>query len=62
MKCICGYEKIGSMWNEEGEYVNVDPEKEPFVRVFVKARFSGESVEEMLLLICPECQTVKADL
>lgn len=67
MKCVCGYEKIGSQI-VDGKYGDVDPEKEDFrelevtIEEMVDLRGWRENViKRVMLFACPECGTLKVD-
>jgi hypothetical protein len=77
MKCVCGYEKIGNDYVtttkkvkgkvvESRDYVNVDLEKKPFIKIFGSFHIDKNDVglfeehrQEVNIVACPECGTLR---
>ncbi len=65
-KCVCGYEKIGKLIDENGHYVDVDPEKKNFKEIKIVGKeydewFHCYAPKEFVLKVCPVCSTIKME-
>jgi len=66
VKCVCGYEKIGKIIDDNGHYGDADPEKEDFKEIRIIGKVYDEwlrefNIKELTLKVCPECGTVKME-
>lgn len=67
MKCVCGYEKIGSQI-VDGKYGEVDPEKPQFRQLSVVVEesvnrygYSECVMKSTVFYVCPKCNTLRVD-